>query len=146
MTYPCAILPPPRTVPVVVVLATWIGKRQDELKISGRPSAAQSKISILLATDSGRVMRGRVAVTPKLPAVPVVAESVTVFTSRMYLPESAAGMKPLSGCMNEARRVAASDMPVRLALVPSLYVTLTVAVTAVEPVSVYHSNHHWMSE
>lgn len=44
--YPCAILPPPRTVPELVVLVSTIGKRQLPLKISGKPSAAQSATNL----------------------------------------------------------------------------------------------------
>ena len=49
----------------------------------------------MLAIGAARVIRGRVAVTPKLPAVPVVADNVTLLTARIYFPELAAGTKEL---------------------------------------------------
>ena len=103
---------------------------------------AQSALNFAFAMGMKSVPRRRVAVTPKLPAVPVLAESVTVLTERMNLPAAAAGIKPFRDCMNDARRVAARLTPVRLPVVPSLYVTATVAVATVAPVSVYHSSHH----
>ena len=94
--------------------------RHEVLGISLTGRLAQSADDLALATGRNRSARGRVAVTPKLPAVPVVADSVTEFTPRMYFPADAAGMKPLRGCMNDARRVAASEIAVRLPVVPSL--------------------------
>src|SRR5574343_755745 len=120
MAYPCAILPPPRPVPVLVVLVRTIGNRQAPFLISGRPSAVQSAGSgMKFATGHEYEIRGRVAVTPKLPAVPVVAESVTLVTPRMNLPAAAAGIRPLSGIINDAGRVAAKDT-VSDPVVPSL--------------------------
>jgi hypothetical protein len=81
----------------------------------------------MLATGRANEQRTRVAVTPKLPAVPVDADNCTLFTARINFPESTAGIKPFNGCIKEALRVAASEIPVKLPLVPSLYVTLTVA-------------------
>ena len=72
-----------------------------------------------------------VAVTPNDPAVPVVADRVTVLTPRINLPALAEGINVFSATMNEAGRVAANERPVRLPVVPSLYVTFTVAVTAI---------------
>lgn len=139
--HPWAIFPPPLTVPEDDVLVRTIGNRQLELKISGSPSCAQSAIDLKFAIGVPIVIRGRVAVTPKLPAVPVVAESVTEVTARINLPAPAAGIKPFNGSIKDAGLVAARDAD-NVPVVPSLYVTATVAVTAVEPVAVYHSSHH----
>ena len=125
---------------VVLAITTMKGHALFGIVLIGR--LAQSALNFAFAMGMKSDPRRRVAVTPKLPAAPVLAESCTVLTARMNLPAAAAGIKPFRDCMNDARRVAARLTPVRLPVVPSLYVTATVAVTAVAPVSVYHSSHH----
>jgi hypothetical protein len=107
-------------VPVDVELAICTRNRQDPLGTSDTGKAAQSADHLKLDIGAPRDALDLVAVTPKLPAVPVVADKVTLFTARIYLPDAAAGIKPLSGCMKEARRVAASETPVKFPVVPSL--------------------------
>jgi hypothetical protein len=60
-----------------VAEAKIIGVRQESLAISGRPNCAQSAVSVLFAKGRGKVDLIRVAVKPKLPAVPVEAERIT---------------------------------------------------------------------
>ena len=127
---------------MLVVLASTAMKGHALFGIVLMGRLAQSALNFAFAMGMKSVPRRRVAVTPKLPAAPVLADSVTVLTARMNLPAAAAGIQPFSGCMNDARLVAARLTPVRLPVVPSLYVTATVAVVTVAPVSAYHSSHH----
>ena len=127
---------------MLVVLASTAMKGHALFGIVLMGRLAQSALNFAFAIGMKSVPSRRVAVTPKLPAAPVLAESVPVLTARMNLPAAAAGIKPFRDCMNYARRVAARLTAVRLPVDPSLYVTATVAVTTVAPVSVYHSSHH----
>ena len=135
-------MPPPRSAPVVVVpgITTMKGQALFGIVLMGR--FAQSALNFAFAMGMKSIPRRRVAVTPKLPAVPVVAESVTVLTARMNLSVVVAEIEPFKDYINNTHRVAARLTPVRLPVVPSLYVTATVAVVTVAPVSVYHSSHH----
>ena len=97
------------------------GNRHELLKISGSPRSAQfDGPGIKFASGRDNAKRLRVAVTPKEPAVPVDADRVTPVTPRMNLPEAAAGTRLFNGSMKLARRVAASETPVRFPVVPSL--------------------------
>ena len=58
-------------------------ERQASLGTTGRPKPAQSRISLLLATIVVVPVKKRVQVTPKDPAVPVLALSVRLFTALM---------------------------------------------------------------
>ena len=74
------------------MLVIIITNRHEELNISASPVCAQSYTSVLLAIIIGAVLLNRVAVTPKLPTVLVVADSVTVLTDLIYNPAFAAGI------------------------------------------------------
>jgi hypothetical protein len=74
------------TVPVVVVEQTINIIKQLSFGTSGRPICAQSKVSVLLARLVDKLVRDRVAVIPKLPAVKVEADRVTEFMPLIHFP------------------------------------------------------------
>ncbi len=80
----CITLPPPRSVPDVVVDVSIAIVRHADCGISPIGSSAQLELYLQLAIGMKLAARSLVAVKPKLPAVPVVADSVTVLMARIY--------------------------------------------------------------
>ena len=100
---------------------------EDVFTISGRGTVVTGRIECRLSN-----------VTPKFPAVSVLAERVTLSTLRTPVSPAAS----VTCCIVRARRVAASEHVPDCPGVPFWFVYETVAVTAVAPVSVYHSSQH----
>jgi hypothetical protein len=106
--------------PIVVAVVIHTGNKHDSLYTSGKPVSAHLTLFILLSVGKNIDDLYRVAVTPKLPAVPVVADSVTELTPRIYLPESAAGINEFKGSILEALIVVPIAVKVRFPVLLSL--------------------------
>ena len=97
-------MPVPYNVPDVVVPGIITIIRQESSGTFGNPSNDQSPITLEFARPRERPHRALVAVTPKDPAVAVVADSVTLWIDFMNSPPD-----PIIGSMRLAAKLAAIE-------------------------------------
>jgi hypothetical protein len=100
--------------PDEVVPAIRTANKQLEFGISGSPKSAYVPVNLAFPTGIKIDALNRVAVIPKLPAVPVLADRVIVLTLMMYLPESPDGIKLFKAIILEARTVPPTATTLRL--------------------------------
>lgn len=119
-------------VPVDVVEQSINIVKHESFGMFGSPNISHEYVCAKLASGKLTMVRGRVAVKPKLPAVPVVALNVTELMALINLPATAETNGYKRPCLGVAPNAIAAKLPV----LSSLYVTFTVAFTPVAPSAV----------